>query len=148
MLYEIKNWINGEILFSIDAGSLQIAVELAVKAKANLRSADLRYADLSSADLSYADLSSADLRYADLRYADLRYANLRYANLRYANLDYSCWGFSCKTKNVKVDIKIVRQIAAHLCVLDCDNEEYRELKKKLLPYAKKSHRAEDLGLVG
>ena len=100
-----------------------------------------RRADLSSADLSSADLSSADLRYADLSSADLRYANLRYANL-----DYSCRWLSCKTNSVKVCAKIAAQLAAHFCVLDCDDPAYRKARKAILAFAKTSHRAVDLGL--
>ena len=49
MKVEIKSWFTGEILFECEAASLRIAVELALKAKANLRSADLSYANLRSA---------------------------------------------------------------------------------------------------
>ncbi len=85
-LFEIKSWLNGKVLFSVETESFKMAVELAIKANANLRYADLSSADLSYADLSYADLRSADLRYANLSYADLRYANLSYADLRSADL--------------------------------------------------------------
>jgi hypothetical protein len=86
MKFEIKNRFNAEVVFSTEAQSFKIAVELAVKAGANLRSADLSSADLSSADLSSADLSSADLRYANLHSANLRSANLSSADLRSADL--------------------------------------------------------------
>ncbi len=104
MKFEIKHKLSGKILFSIETETMKMAVEAAIKQKANLsyadlsytnlRSAnlicaDLRYADLRCANLSYADLSSANLRYANLRYADLRYANLRSANLNYADLSYA-----------------------------------------------------------
>ena len=96
MLYEIKSWITGEVLFALESASLKITVEAAVKAKTNLRDADLRDANLRGAnlrgsnlrgsDLRDTDLRDADLRDADLRDADLRVANLRDANLRDANL--------------------------------------------------------------
>jgi uncharacterized protein YjbI with pentapeptide repeats len=86
MKIEIRNRFNAEIIFSIETDSWKLAVEAAIKAKADLRSADLRSANLRSADLSSADLRSADLRSADLRSADLRSANLRSANLSSANL--------------------------------------------------------------
>ena len=85
------------ILYSTDAATLGEAVELAVKAKANLRgayleganlrSANLRSADLRSADLEGAYLRGANLRSADLRSADLEGAYLEGANLRGANLE-------------------------------------------------------------
>ena len=86
MKFEIKNRWSGELIFSVETTSWKLAIELAIKAKADLSSADLSSADLSSANLRSADLSSANLRYADLRYADLSSANLRYADLRYADL--------------------------------------------------------------
>ena len=113
---------------------------------ANLRSADLSSADLSSANLSSADLRSADLRYADLRSANLRSANLRSANLRSANLDFSAYPLWCGTKNVKLDLKIIYQLCAHICVVDNDSKEFAEIKEKLMVHALKSHRAQDLGL--
>jgi len=89
MIYEIKSWRDGKILYSADADSLKDCVEMAVKSRADLSSADLRTADLSSANLSSANLSSANLSYANLSSANLSSANLRYANLRYANLRYA-----------------------------------------------------------
>ena len=86
MKFEIKHRFSGGILFSCESETLKLAVNLAIKSNADLRSADLSYANLRYADLSSADLRSADLSYANLSYANLRYANLRFANLRYANL--------------------------------------------------------------
>ena len=97
--------------------------------------------NLRSADLSYADLSSANLRYADLSYA-----NLRSANLRSADLDFSAYPLWCGTKDVKLDLKIIRQLCAHICVVDNDTKEFAEIKEKLMVHALKSHRATDLGL--
>jgi hypothetical protein len=86
MKIEIKNRFIGSIIFSIETDSIKLAVEAAIKSKADLSSADLSYANLRSADLSYADLSYANLSYANLSYANLSYANLRSADLSYANL--------------------------------------------------------------
>src|SRR3990167_322825 len=86
MKFEIKNRLNSELIFSIEADNWKIAIELAIKSSADLCSADLRSADLRSADLRSADLRSADLRYVDLSSADLRSANLSSANLSSANL--------------------------------------------------------------
>jgi uncharacterized protein YjbI with pentapeptide repeats len=120
--------------------------------KADLRSADLRGAYLHGANLSGADLSGADLRGAnligaDLRWANLRKADLRGADLRGANIDLSCWPLWCGSNNVKVDVRIARQLAAHFCVLDCDDHEYAAARAAILKFARKSHRAADLGLV-
>jgi len=113
---------------------------------ADLSGADLSGADLSGADLSYADLSGADLSGADLSYADLRDANLRDANLRDANLDFSCWPLWCGSKSVKVDRRIAAQLAAHFCVLDCDDPDYIKARDAVMEFAKTSHRAKELGL--
>lgn len=120
--------------------------------EANLRGANLSWANLSwanliGADLSWADLRRADLSGADLRKADLRGADLGRADLIRANIDFSCWPLWCGSKTVKVDAKIARQLAAHFCVLDCDDQEYMAAREAILEFAKKSHRADDLGLV-
>ena len=93
-----------------------------------------------------ADLSGADLSGADLSYADLRDANLRDANLRDANLDFSCWPLWCGSKSVKVDRRIAAQLAAHFCVLDCDDPDYIKARDAVMEFAKTSHRAKELGL--
>ena len=79
--------------------------------------------------------------------ANLREADLRGANLRGADIDYACWPLWCGSKTVKVDAKIARQLAAHFCVLDCDDRGYLAAREAILEFAKKSHRAADLGLV-
>ena len=104
----------------------------ATKGRADLRDANLRGADLFGAYLRGADLFDADLFGADLRGADL---------------DYSCWPLSCKSKNVKVDARIAAQLAAHFCVLDCDDPAYQAARSAILEFAKTSHRAGDLGLL-
>ena len=109
--------------------------------------ADLQGANLYRADLRGADLCYADLCYADLRGANLRSANLCRANLRGANVDFACWPLWCGSQGVKVDIKIVYQILAHVACLDCDEPEFAEIQKDIMPYAVKSHRAKDLGLI-
>jgi len=106
-----------------------------------------KQADLRGADLRGADLRRADLRRADLRGAELQWANLRGANLQQADLDFSVWPLWCGSNGVIVDIKIVRQLLAHVACLTCDDPEFEEVKALIMPYAKKSHRAADLGLV-
>jgi uncharacterized protein YjbI with pentapeptide repeats len=163
------------MLFECEAESMSCAVKLAVKAKANLsgadlrwanlreadlrganlrganlsgaylRGADLRWADLSGADLRWANLSEANLSEANLSGAYLRGANLSEANLRGADLDYSCWPLWCGSKKVKVDMRIVYQLIAHICVLDCDDKVFKRVQKFLLPFAKKFHRWSELG---
>ena len=61
MLVEIKHRLSGSVLFSVEAGALRLAVEIAVKQRANLYGADLYGANLSGADLSGANLSRANL---------------------------------------------------------------------------------------
>jgi len=104
-------------------------------------------ANLSGDDLRGANLSGANLYGANLRGAGLSEANLSGDDLRGANLDYSCWGLSCKTNHVKVDRKIAAQLAAHFCVLVCDDPDYIEARDSVMEFAKTSHRAGDLGLI-
>ena len=79
--------------------------------------------------------------------ANLRGANLSWANLRGANLDFSCWPLWCGSKGVKVDRRIAAQLAAHFCVLDCDDPDYQAARAAILEFARGSHRAGDLGLL-
>jgi hypothetical protein len=81
MKFEIKSRWTGNVLFSLECGSLRVCVEAAVKSRADLRGADLRDADLRDADLRDADLRDADLSRADLRGAVLRDADLSRADL-------------------------------------------------------------------
>ena len=113
---------------------------------ANLSYADLRGADLRGADLSYADLRGADLSGADLSGANLRYADLRYADLRYANVDFSSWPLWCGSlKGVRVDARIARQLAYHLCSVVCDDPEFTSARNQILPFANKFHRVDECG---
>ena len=136
VLEKHKKWLNNE-----DGG------KRADLYNTDLRGADLSGANLRNADLRNASLRGADLTGADLTGADLRGADLRGADLRGANIDYSCWPLWCGSKTVKVDAKIARQLAAHFRVLDCDDRGYLAAREAILEFAKKSHRAADLGLV-
>lgn len=92
-------------------------------------------------------LNASGVERANLRDADLRGANLRGADLRDADIDYSCWPLWCGSKGVTVDASIAAQLAAHFCVLDCDDEDYQTAREALLSFARASHRAKDLGLT-
>ena len=75
MELQIKSRYSGAVLFALETDSFKLAVEAAVKSRADLRRADLRRADLRRANLYGANLYGADLRGADLRDANLRGAN-------------------------------------------------------------------------
>ena len=76
MKFEIKHRYSGVVLFSLETTDLRLAVEAAVKNKANLSKANLSKANLSEANLSKANLSKANLSKANLSKADLSKANL------------------------------------------------------------------------
>jgi hypothetical protein len=168
MKFSIKHKTTKEIIITVDYKNGEnkwlLAINAALKIKADLSSADLssadlryanlRYADLSSADLSSADLSSADLSYANLRSANLSFANLRYANLSYANLSYANLDFSsgipfyCGSFGVKVDIRIMAQMAYHFCKLDAgDCKESKAAQMALKELANKFHRVDECGKI-
>ena len=111
---------------------------------ANLRYADLRSANLRGAYLRCADLRCANLRDADLRDADLRGANLRGADLLDADLDYSCFPLWCGSKGMKIDRRLFLQLLAHVCAVDVDDEECKQVQAQLTPLAIQSHVAEFL----
>ena len=112
--------------------------------RADLSGADLRDADLRRADLRWADLSGADLRRADLSGADLRRADLRWADLRRADFDFSAFPLWCGGSYFRCGEKLVYQLLAHICTLDFEDSE--GIKELIMPFALKSHRAQDLGL--
>jgi len=69
------------------------------------------------------------------------------ANLRDANWDYSCFPIWCGGSHFKTDMRLIYQFLAHISTLECEDSEFAELQALILPYAKKSHRARDLGLL-
>ena len=86
MKLEIKSYWKDNVLFSFETDNSKIALEAAVKARANLSGANLSGANLRGANLSWANLSGADLSWADLHGADLSEASLSGASLSGANL--------------------------------------------------------------
>ena len=115
--------------------------------EADLCEADLCEADLCGADLCGANLHRTDLRGANLCEADLCVADLRAADLRGANIDYACWPLWRGSLGVKVDVRIARQLAYHLCALDCDDPEYIKARDALLPFANQFHRVQECGIL-
>jgi hypothetical protein len=115
--------------------------------ESDLCGANLHRADLCGADLHRADLRGANLCEADLCVADLHKADLRAADLRGANIDYACWPLWCGSLGVKVDVRIARQLAYHLCALDCDDPEYIKARNALLPFANQFHRVQECGIL-
>ena len=105
--------------------------------------ADLSGVDLRWADLSDAILGGADLSWSDIYGANLRGANLTGADLRGADLDFSCWPLWCGSKGVKVDARIFRQLAMHLCGVEVEDDECRAAQSALMPLAQKCHRAKE-----
>ena len=108
---------------------------------------DLRGANLRGADLRKTDLRWANLRGADLRWADLQEADFQGADLQGANLDFACWPLWCSSLDVKVDARIARQLAYHLCRLDCDDEEYLKVRDAIKDFANGFHRVGECGRI-
>ena len=71
MIFEIKSYIRGGILFSLETESLKLCIEAAVKSRADLSGAALSGSDLSGSDLSGSNLSGANLYRSDLSGANL-----------------------------------------------------------------------------
>lgn len=109
--------------------------------------ADLRYAELRGADLRGADLRDSDLQDASLQGVELRGADLRGADLRGADLDFSCWPLWCGSLDVKVDVRIARQLAYHFCRLDCDDPEYQAAREAMKDFANKFLRVIECGEI-
>lgn len=74
-------------------------------------------------------------------------ADLSGADLSGADLDYSAWPLWCGSLGVKVDVRIARQLAYHLCRLECEEAEYKQVVQMLKPFANQSHRADRCGRI-
>jgi hypothetical protein len=103
--------------------------------------------DLRNSDLRNSNLRNSDLSNSDLRYSNLSNSNLRNSNLSGANLDFSCLPLCCGGLRWKIDARIARQIAYHLCSMDCDDAEFQEVRKVMLPFANKFHRVCECGVL-
>ena len=114
--------------------------------RAYLQDANLQDANLRDANLRDADLRDANLRDANLQDADLQGADLQGADLRGADLDFSCLPLWCGGSKFKADAKLMAQIAAHFCAIECDDPAYIAARAAVLSFALTSHRASDLGL--
>ena len=76
-------------------------------------------------------------------------ADLQGADLQRAGLDYSCLPLWCGGSRFKADMRLVRQILAHVCTIEIADADdcMKAAIAAVLPEAKKSHRAEGLGLL-
>ena len=114
--------------------------------KADLSNTNLSNTNLSNTNLHGANLHGADLHGADLHGAILSGANLNDAILRGANVDFSSWPLWCGSlKGVKVDARIARQLAYHLCSVVCDDPEFTSIRDQILPFANKFHKVDECG---
>ena len=68
------------------------------------------------------------------------------ADLRGADLDFSCFPLWCGGTRFKAGDKLIMQVLAHLCSWEVSEEAKEELDK-VREYAKKSHRAEECGIL-
>ena len=114
--------------------------------RSNLTWANLTRSDLTGANLTGANLTGANLTRANLTRANLTRANLIGANLIGADLDFSAFPLWCGGADFKCNMKLVYQLLAHIATLKVqdEKEEFEKFKETILPYAKKSHRWEDL----
>lgn len=74
-------------------------------------------------------------------------ADLCEADLREADLDFSCFPLWCGGTQLKVDIRLVYQLLAHVYSLNCDSSEFVEIQKAIKGFAIKSHRANECGVL-
>jgi hypothetical protein len=91
-------------------------------------------------DLTDADLTDANLTDANLTRADLTRANLRGAAVPGANFDFGSFPLWCGGLRLKTDLRLPRQLAYHLCALQCGDPEFIALRNTLLEFANKFHR--------
>jgi hypothetical protein len=78
-----------------------------------------------------ADASSANFYGANLQGANLFDMDIRNANLTGTDLTFSCWPLS---------YKIFEQLLMHLCEVNTNREEYKQIQESLMPIAKRFKR--------
>jgi uncharacterized protein YjbI with pentapeptide repeats len=87
MKFDIKHRYSNEVLFSVEIGSLKLAVEAAVNSGVSLSGADFPGADFYGVNLSRANFSGANFSGADFSWANLHGANFSWADL--SGVDFS-----------------------------------------------------------
>jgi len=95
-----------------------------------------------------ANLRRANLVGADLLGANLVGADLLGADLQGANLDFSAWPLWCGSINAKIDRRLFVQLTYHLCAVEVDDEECKQVQKQLIPLAREFHRWKEYPLEG
>jgi hypothetical protein len=71
--------------------------------------------------------------------------DLQNADLQNADLDFSCLPLKCGGLKWHIDKRIARQLAYHLCSMQCDDSEYIKMRNALLPFANQFHRVNECG---
>ena len=81
MLYEIKSWVDGCVLFSLECGSFKLCVQAGIKAGITFR-----YGEFSNQDLSETDLSGGS--FDNSRFDNSRFDNSRFDNSSFYNSSF------------------------------------------------------------
>lgn len=102
---------------------------------------------LANEERERTDLQEVNLKIANLKIANLEGADFKIVNLQGDFIDFSCWPQWCGSLDIKVDARIARQLAYHLCRLDCDDEEYLKVRDVIKDFANKFHRVEECGRI-
>lgn len=67
------------------------------------------------------------------------------ADLSDADLDFSCYPLWCGGLHIKTDARLAKQVAYHLCTMQCDDEEYIKMRNSILDFANGFHRVDECG---
>jgi uncharacterized protein YjbI with pentapeptide repeats len=110
--------------------------------RANCSGSNFCMANLRCTNLYRTIFRNGNLNSVDLNDAETFLTDFREADLTNANLDFSSLPLWCGSFDMKVDAKIMRQIAYHFCRLKCDDRESIDMQNALLDFANKFHRTE------
>lgn len=111
--------------------------------EAMLMGCSMKNADASSANFQGANLMESDLSEANLQGANLFDTDIHNVNLTGVDLTFSCWPLSYKTFGVTISDDIFEQLVMHLCEVNTNKEEYKQIQESLMPIAKKFKRFND-----
>ena len=141
--------VRGDTLRGVDLKSVDLRkadLRNADLQNANLCNTNLQCANLRNIDLQNANLCNANLQYTTLCGANLRGANLQGADLRGTDLDYSCWPLGCGSIDVKIGVRIAKQLIYHALIV-MDKQQQRAFLKDPIKYANGFHRIPEVSKI-
>lgn len=116
-------------------------------------------------DCTFIGIDFSESRFYDCDINDCKFENCNFSksNLRHVNfnnnntikncnftgsdIDFSSLTLSCSGLRWKVDESLASQFLYHICSMECNSEDFLELRDKMIPLANKFHRVPECGTL-